>query len=117
AKKNLVCVGTSATLASGGGSQERKNAVAEVASRIFSKAFTSNNIIEEYLDTCTNFTGTLPSVDNLKNAINHSFNPEGDSELFLENHLAIWLENRIALSRKPDGMVERNRPQTLSFIA
>lgn len=117
AKKNLVFIGTSATMASGGGSQERKNAVAEVASRIFSKDFKASNIVEEDLDTCTKFNGTLPTKENLKGSIRQEFNTENAPELFLENPLAIWLENKIALSRKLDGMVERNKPQTLTAIS
>lgn len=117
AKKDLICIGTSATMASGGGPNERKAAVADVASRIFSKAFASNNIVEEYLDTCTKYAGALPSAGQLKHAIAKDFNVEADPEQFLENSIAIWLENKIALSRKSDGVVERNKPQTLSSIS
>jgi superfamily II DNA/RNA helicase len=117
AKRDLVCIGTSATMASGGESQERKLAVAEVATRIFSKAFASENIVEEYLDTCTKFTGTLPQESEIKQAIQAEVNPEDEPSRFLENPLAIWLENKIALNRKSDGLIERNRPLTLSSIS
>lgn len=117
AKKELICIGTSATMASGGGALERKRAVADVATRIFSKTFSPEQIVEEYLDTCTSFNGTLPNTTELKKAIHQEFNLEDQPERFLDNSLAIWLENRIALKRQPDGLVERNRPQMLSSIA
>jgi superfamily II DNA/RNA helicase len=117
AKKELICIGTSATMASGGGALERKRAVADVATRIFSKTFSPDQVVEEYLDTCTSFNGTLPNSTELKKAIHQEFNPEDQPDRFLDNSLAIWLENKIALKRQPNGLVERNRPQMLSSIA
>lgn len=116
AKKEPICIGTSATMASGDGAVERKKAVADVATRIFSKVFSAEQVVEEYLDTCTSYEGTLPTSSELKNAITKSFNVENPPTEFLSNPLSIWLENKIALKRS-DGSVERNKPESLSSIA
>lgn len=117
AKKDLICIGTSATMTSGAGSQERKQAVADVATKIFSKPFSTNQVVEEYLDTCTQFNGKLPTREELRNSLHQEINDRDQPEKFLSSPLAIWLENRIALERKADGSVERNKPLQLSTIA
>jgi superfamily II DNA/RNA helicase len=117
AKKDLICIGTSATMASGGGALERKTAVADVATKIFSKTFLPDQVIEEYLDTCTKFNGTLPPPTELEKSIRVKLNPEDQPNKFLESPLTIWLENKIALKHRSDGLVERNKPQKLSVIA
>ncbi len=115
-EKELVCIGTSATMASGGTAEERKKAVANVAQQIFSFPFTKDHIIGETLDTCTNYPGRLPNHFELQEAIAEKVDPHTKSDLFRTNHLAVWLENKIALSRSDEGFLERGEPLTLNQI-
>ncbi|HNW74278.1 MAG TPA: DEAD/DEAH box helicase [Bacteroidales bacterium] len=115
--KELVCIGTSATMASEGAIEQRKQAVAEVASQLFSSVFSIDQIINETLDCCTNFSGKIPTGFDLQEAINGKFDPSKNVKVFVNHPLAIWLENRIALLRHEDGSLERGEPFTLDQIA
>ena len=57
----LICIGTSATMASGVSVVEEKRAVAKVGQQIFNRTFETDQIIGEYLENCT--VGGLPSKD------------------------------------------------------
>ncbi|HPS51748.1 MAG TPA: DEAD/DEAH box helicase [Bacteroidales bacterium] len=115
-QKQLVYIGTSATMASDGSMQQRKCAIADVASQIFSQGFTVDQIINEALDCCTNFNGTMPTGFDLQEAINAQYDCTQNSGEFINNKLAIWLENRIALKRNEDGTIEQGEPVTLDQI-
>jgi hypothetical protein len=115
-KKELICIGTSATMASEGSLQQRKQAIAEVASQLFSSTFTPDQIITETLDACTNFTGKIPTGFDLQEAINSKIDLKKGAEEFVKHKLAIWLENCIALLRNDDGSLERGEPLTLDQI-
>lgn len=51
-KNSIVCIGTSATMVSGGSIEEQKQKVADVANTIFGVPFTAEQIIIEYLACC-----------------------------------------------------------------
>jgi superfamily II DNA/RNA helicase len=113
----LISIGTSATMASDGTVEARKKAVAEVASQIFGTDFTSDQIINETLATCTSYPGKLPSAFDLQEAIGRRIDPSAPADLFVSNPLAIWLENKIALNRLLDNSLERAKPRSLTEIA
>ncbi len=116
-RKKLTSIGTSATMASNGTVEDRKQAVANVATQIFSYDFTKESIIGESLATCTHFPNSLPDSRQLKEAIRDVISVDGSPEVFTHNILAIWLENRIALHRHDNGFLERGKPHTLKAIA
>lgn len=113
----LVTIGTSATMASGGAISERKQAVANVASQIFSHPYTKDDIVGETLETCTAYPGTIPSGSDLQEAVNQRIDHTAGAENFVNHRLSVWLENRIALSRHEDRTLERADPKSLSQIA
>lgn len=113
----IVCIGTSATMASEGSADEKKQAVADVARQIFSYGFAKEDVIGETLDTCTKYPGKVPSGKPLKDAIHAKVDVDGSNEDFENNVLAIWLENRIALNRHENDFLERGEPKSLSEIA
>lgn len=115
--KELICIGTSATMTSDGTTDERKQAVADVAKQIFSFPFTKDHIIGERLDTCTNYPDRLPSHFALQEAISAKPDVNSSAEEFENNPLAIWLENKIALLRHPNDDLERGNPLTRSEIS
>jgi ATP-dependent helicase YprA (DUF1998 family) len=90
----LQCVGTSATMASGN-ELDRKQAVAEVASKLFGTAITTNNVIGETLRRVTHPDKTAQSVKKELAAVLSAPTPATivDTQLF-EHPLAIWVETQ-----------------------
>jgi superfamily II DNA/RNA helicase len=109
----LQCIGTSATMASGN-ELDRKQAVAEVASKLFGTAITTNNVIGETLRRVTNPDKTAESVKADLAAVLSAPMPVTvtDAEL-CEHPLAIWVETRLGLEWESDKWV-RAKPQMLS---
>lgn len=115
ASNPLMCIGTSATMISAGGSQTRKEAVAEVATKIFGEPFTTEQIIEEYLEKCT----TLPVPDKLElqNIIKREHETDAGVDAFVRHPLVVWLENRVALKMPGDDLIRRGDPLSLPEIS
>jgi superfamily II DNA/RNA helicase len=113
--KNLICIGTSATMASGGSVSDQKLAVAKVGKQIFDKEFNETQIIGEYLEntTITNNINFKEVTEILKKEIDITQSPDQ----FINHSLAIWLENKIALKLLEDKTTTRATPRTLSEIA
>lgn len=113
-RQKLVCIGTSATMASKGTPDEKKQAVAEVATKIFGETFSSNQIIDEYLKPCTN--AVLPNALELRKAVLSSINKDGDENIFISHPLTNWLELAVALNLN-DQKLERGKPLSIKAIA
>ena len=111
-KNKVICMGTSATMSSGGSYEDRQAAVAKVAGKIFGEQISTDQIIGEQLDRSLNWTGSLPDASQLT----QPFSPEGDLEALKQNPLAIWLENKAAVEKTEYGL-ERHSPQTASELA
>ena len=94
-KKELVCIGTSATMASAGTPEQKKGAVAKVATTIFGNQFENEQIIVEHLNTCTK--GLISNADELSNELIKGVDPNSNEEDFIKNPLTNWLELNIAL--------------------
>ncbi len=114
--QRIQCIGTSATMISGGKPQNTREVVADYATRIFGEAFAEDQIIEESLKIITNYNGTIPSAFDLQEIIHRSLPTDGSEEAFRDNPLAIWVENRIALVHNEDGNIRRARPVTLKEL-
>jgi len=113
AGSGLQCVGTSATMASGN-ELDRKQAVAEVASKLFGTVITTNNVIGETLRRVTNPDKTAHSVkSNLAPALSATI-PDSITDAQLVDHpLAIWVETKLGLESE-NGKWVRAKPQKLS---
>ncbi len=111
--KNVKCIGTSATMASGETIEDEKKAIAEFAEKIFNQKFEIAQIINEKLEHTTNCK-ELPSKELLKKTIENEIQIKTEED-FKSNPLAIWLENKIAL-RNDRGELERGQPQTRKEI-
>lgn len=116
AEKNIVCIGTSATMASGGTKEEKQKAVADVAQTIFGDTFELNQIIGESLVPCTNPEKKTSDTPALLTAIDKGINIDDDEDVFYNHPLAIWMENNIALKHHEDGFIERGTPKKYSDI-
>ncbi len=110
--KNIICIGTSATMATGT-IDEQKNEVAKVATRFFDTDFFPDNVIVESLTYSTN--DVIPSKEELKSAFKAEIKDKSKRAI-LGNSIAIWLERTIAV-RNEGGHRRRNEPRSLKTIA
>ncbi|MDA8119263.1 MAG: DEAD/DEAH box helicase, partial [Gammaproteobacteria bacterium] len=94
----LLCVGTSATMASEGNAASRRAAVAGVATRLFGASVAPENVITETLERVTPEVPLDASW--LKEGLEAGW-PEGAAYEVLRVHpLASWVESRMGLQRE-----------------
>ncbi|MBF0238118.1 MAG: DEAD/DEAH box helicase [SAR324 cluster bacterium] len=108
-QQSVTCIGTSATMVSGGTILEQKQQVAQVASTIFGTPFEHKQIIGETLTRSFQYSGQLPSSQALIQAVHTSVDESGEKNSLTSHPTAIWLENHIALAQK-EGILVRNAP-------
>lgn len=109
-----LCMGTSATMVSGGTLADQDQQVSNVAQQLFGKPFHPAQVIRETL------VRALPSVKDswqeaLRTAIVQPINIHADETALKEHPTAVWLEHVIALAEK-EGELVRNQPKTLTEI-
>lgn len=110
--KNIICIGTSATMATGT-IEEQKVEVAKVASKFFDAVFKPENIIIESLTYSTK--EKVPSIDEIRKCLLNKIE-DFSKNAILENPIAIWLERTIAVRNEGDHK-RRNDPKSLKKIA
>lgn len=110
--KSIICIGTSATMATGT-IDEQKEEVAKVASRFFDSVFLPDNVIVESLKYST--SDITPTHDDLAKACTNTITDKSKQSL-LSNPIAIWLERTIAI-RKEGEHKRRNSPMSLKAVA
>lgn len=116
-EKNPICIGTSATMASEGGPEDRANAVAGVASRLFGTTIPSEAVIDESLDRASD---PAKRVDGSlrRELIALLYRPVDDTlrDDQLKGHpLAVWIELQIGLEE--GQKLSRRTPTTLADAA
>jgi Lhr-like helicase len=115
APDKLQCVGTSATMASGGTSQDRNQVVAEVASKLFAAAIPAANVIGETLDRNTEPLDEHELKAALGNAIDAGVKPTITDAELRKNPLAMWVETRLGIEwNEADQRWQRARPLTVT---
>jgi hypothetical protein len=107
----ITCIGTSATMVSGGTLAEQRAEVANVATKLFGKPFLPEQVINEKLARSLAPDGTLPSRDQLVRAIDQGV--DGEARTLHDQHadlatlkahpVAAWLENKIALETRAEA--------------
>jgi len=116
AQQPVSCIGTSATMVSGGTLQEQKLMAADVAGKLLGSRFSEEQIIYEYLDRCFEFNGTIPGKEILVKTLDNPINIMNTEEKLKAFPISIWLENTIALEEK-QRMLVRGTPLRFSAIA
>ncbi|MFN7328686.1 MAG: DEAD/DEAH box helicase, partial [Bacteroidota bacterium] len=112
-KNNISCIGTSATMVSGGTLKEQREVIANVATTFFGSVFTENQIISEKI--IRSLSSRAITTQDLQQSINEK--PSIIDESFIRsNKLIQWLEQKIALDEK-EGVIIRNKPKTLNQIS
>ncbi len=102
---SLLCVGTSATMVTGGSHEQQKQAVAGVASKIFGSPVKPENVIDERLKRATSFTGEL-TKEELKASMKGDVPFDADD--FVRSPLAAWIEETYGIEKRDDTF--RRRP-------
>lgn len=108
---DLICVGTSATMATDGTPEERNAVVAGVASKLFGAPVDPANILTETLRRVTP-GDDLPDAASLAGAVQAELPPVVDYETLRLHPLASWIELSLGL-RQEAGKWVRARPLTL----
>ena len=112
----LLCIGTSATMASEGSLEDKNRVVADVASKLFGSEIAESNVIAETLDRITVSTATADSVGpRLGEAVDAGV-PRSISDAALREHpLAVWVETRLGIAfSEADQRWVRARPRTVT---
>lgn len=113
----LVCIGTSATMATDGTEMERNAKVAEVATRLFGTKIPVTNIITETLKRTTPESETDLSVAPRLAAAIQAGVPDNVSFSELAQHpVSIWVELTLGLTYE-SGKPRRAKPKTLAQAA
>lgn len=117
--QDMVCVGTSATMASEGSVEDQKKAVACVAQTLFGIPFEPSQVIGETLSRATK---EIDSNDqkisqSLKNAIESEENPPDDYNSFLDHPLSSWIESTFGIkTQEGTTRLVRQLPRRLEGV-
>jgi ATP-dependent helicase YprA (DUF1998 family) len=108
---NLLCIGTSATMASSEQPNDRRAAVAAVASTIFGVPLPAEQVIEETL-TYAVPVFNRPTDAALRASLEQNLPDTLDWPAFQQHPLAAWIEQTFSLEDR-NGTLRRARPRTL----
>lgn len=115
--ERLICIGTSATMASEGTETDRNAVVAGVARRLFGTDIPVSNVITETLRRTTPEHETLESVrPRLREAIQQGVPVNLDYAAMAAHSVAVWVELTLGLTYE-DGKAQRAKPRTLDDAA
>ena len=114
--EKLLCIGTSATMASEGSLEDKSRVVAGVASKLFGSQIAESNVIGETLERITVSTSTADSVrPDLGRAIDAGVPLQISDAAFREHPLAVWVETRLGISfSEVDQHWVRAKPMTVT---
>jgi hypothetical protein len=115
ANNPIITIGTSATMASEGSDDDRKELIATFANKIFGSDLSKSSIINEYLIPTTS-ASDFPSAVQLRSIVDIGVEISDDTKAFLSHPLVVWLEHCIALNNS-SGILERGEPLTLDAIS
>ena len=108
---DLQIIGTSATLATGGNRDERRETIADVASRLFGVTVPAANIIDETLQRVAKVP--VPATgDELRAAVEIE-PPPSEVDAVVNHPLAAWTEEAFGLATE-DGRLVRREPETFA---
>lgn len=106
----LQCVGTSATLASGGTLDDQRREVARVATLLFGDTVEAGSVIGETLRRAT--ASTPPAAAALAARLDRDAPTEIDA--FLADPLACWIETTLGIESEPEsGRLRRALPRPI----
>jgi ATP-dependent helicase YprA (DUF1998 family) len=111
-----ICIGTSATMTSGGTSDDQRREVARVAESLFGVPFTADQVIGETLERATPQISTADraAVEAIRSTIASDDPPPTEYEGFCSHKLASWIESTFGIREEPEtGRLIRQAPRRL----
>ncbi len=115
--EDLICIGTSATMASDGTQAERNAIVAQVATRLFGVPIPEHNIITETLRRTTPEHETIETVrPRLGPAIRAGVPQDLDHDAMAAHPVSVWVELTLGLNYE-EGKPRRAKPLALADAA
>lgn len=110
--KDLLCIGTSATMSTEGNRENRRQTVAGVASKLFGVSVKPENVIDEMLERSIH--RSQPTATELRQSTEAGLPPEAQQtlEAFKVHPLAVWIEMNFGLAEE-EGHLVRRTPITL----
>jgi ATP-dependent helicase YprA (DUF1998 family)/very-short-patch-repair endonuclease len=113
---DIICIGTSATMASEGSSEIQKREVAKVAQTLFGVPFDTTQVIGETLERATPEADFNDSeiIQSLREAIEVQAPPPENYEAFRVHPLASWIESAFGVrDEEGTGRLVRQAPRRL----
>lgn len=115
-KNEVTCIGTSATMVSGGTVDQQRAQVASVASTLFGKTFAPSQVVNETLARSLDDFGVVPPKATLSSAIRSRVTPSEDQDALRMHPVALWMEREAAIEER-DGALVRRRPRSVGALA
>lgn len=109
--QDLLCIGTSATMATQGDRQNRRERVADVASKLFGVEVLPDRVIDETLRLA--ISRPEPTVEELRQDAIAQLPPERTLAQFRDRPLSAWLEREFSLQSNGEGWI-RHTPRSLA---
>jgi hypothetical protein len=108
ARRDLLCIGTSATLVTGESRAETRAKIAEVGGRLFGVAVKPEHVVDETLRRVTRVDA--PTTAEMLRAAVVAPAPEPTVAAVTSHPLASWVETTFGLSLDGDGRLVRRKP-------
>ena len=113
---DLLCVGTSATMASEGSQADRNRIVAETVSRIFGATVKPESVITETLERLTVGT-TSPARTELRGAVEAGVPGDPSHDELSRHPISAWIEGNIGLEELDGKLVRIQQPKNIEEAA
>lgn len=113
--RDVLCIGTSATMASEGSQSVRNSIVAEIASKLFGSEVKATNIITETLQRQTPGE-QIPAKPLLAKSLSGGVPTSPTFKEMREHPISSWIELQLGLT-KEDGRWVRAKPQNIDWAA
>ncbi len=104
-RQDLRCVGTSATIVTGGDREQRRVAIARVASTLFGLPVPAENVVDETLARVA--TLPVPKTRHDLRAAVEAHPPTARRADVIAHPLAAWVEETFGIEREDDRLVRR----------
>ena len=101
----LLYIGTSATMATEGSRSDRRQTVAEVASKLFGTEIKAEKVIDETLKKAVD--REFPTIKELQKALQNPLPSELSKSNFLQHPLSAWIEMNFGLQEEENHLVRR----------
>lgn len=114
-EKSITCIGTSATMVSGGTVEDQKKQVANIATTFFGAPFDATQIVNEYLVPCFH-TGSAKLIhDDVRKSLLAIIDPTAGEDELIKHSLSSWLENEVAIEATGSALLRR-KPKRFSEV-